>query len=255
MNLLLFLKTILALEIGLVTDNDIYFHTDQYYTGSVAVYAKAKNITLAYKIDCYTPNRQNYQYFLPPATAHPYAGYGYFFAQYDFLAKNSINHSLRLELGFTGEKSNAHRLQEYIHTTFEYVIYNGWNTQLHEQFITQFNYELSPTIKVNFLHISPIYEMYVGNLMFKNSLGAKVFSEFEYKHLKFSLFVKEINSYYFYNQILGESLTKAQFNISYGTEILFYGIGVRYSQIHQSKTFIYGDNIHSYANLTLFYKF
>lgn len=153
-------------EIALTVDNDIFFFTDRYYTaGHEVTYRKLLhvdqplyrwlNITgglskviVSYKFGnkIFTPKKV--RFVNPINMDRPYAGYSYGGISVARLKGNSTISNFGFEFGLVGEKTGLGRLQTWWHEKTGFQEPRGWDSQITNEWVYNFNYQITKGIKL-----------------------------------------------------------------------------------------------------------
>lgn len=301
--------------ISILSENDAYFneYVDEYYSaGTVLEYTsaeydfskeksklaflkylsilgqkspKATRYSLALAQDVYTPYYRGYP--IDPQD-HPYAGYLRMNFQVSQRRENSLE-NLTLSLGVVGKAALAEQTQEIVHKLTDNPTFYGWNTQLKNEFILNFNYEVIKRlfiIKTSYFSIDtlPALDLALGNADTHIRVGTRLRIGY---NLESDFGVDKVNtsfsgnkpyndnfSLYIFGGIFGTYQAKNIFiqgntfgpytdlvmkNFFYDAEvggaILYKGFRLSYSVTHVSQTFQSQPKPHNFGSIELNFAF
>ena len=261
-------------KFGIILINDTLFETDKDYTGSVGVYYKLKSypLLLRYQIDAYTPATKYKALTEPPKGEHPYAGFGFIEAEYKILYDDFLL-SLRLQMGATGNKSNAKGLQDIIHNSLKQSTFAGWDSQIQTKFGHVFNPQLEYIFNLKRLTLSPVLSVKMGNLLSKQTIGMQIVSGINYnKDFLFTNYSIKPN----YNIFISYEISNISKNVfltgfdgyEYGVDIIntvselkigfdiqYKSCGIIFQNLYHSKEYKSQKNNNRFSTLVLYYKF
>jgi len=253
--------TLFSSEVGITLINDAFFKTDKDYTGSNNIYYQFSSIPLKvlYQIDVYTPEHTYDKLPSPPLNSHPYAGFGYFGLEYiNFF--NYLTVTLKPKLGFTGQASNASRLQDAIHTIISVDKFNGWSTQIEQKLIYQLDFRVDKNFNLNYINILPFIYFEVGNLKNRESIGLEISKDYyyftftsQYKliHTSSNLLLSGFDNSYKYAVVPNNYINE----FIYGIELKHNNTGLIIKNHYQSKEYTTQNRAHKYTTIINYLKF
>jgi len=131
-------------ELHLQTENDADFRTDRDYT-----YGSEIGALFDYKTNSYFSFVLAHQMFTPNdfdkedvnlSNERPYAGYMYIGGGLHTVQNNTLN-SYNIQIGFVGPSVKMDKVQEIIHSIIGSPKPTGWENQIGDELILQFNYQ------------------------------------------------------------------------------------------------------------------
>lgn len=261
-------------EFGIILINDTLFETDKDYTGSVGIYYKFRSIPLSikYQIDAYTPSAKYKELTEPPETEHPYAGFGFIGTEYK-IQNDNILLSLNLQLGATGNKSNAQGLQNIIHKSLNQSTFAGWDSQIQTKFGYIFNPQLEYIINAKYFTLLPALNAKFGNLLSTQTISMQLLSGINYnKDFLFTNFSNKPNYNIFLSYNIsnisknvfltgfdgyeyGVNIVNTVYELKIGFDIQYKSYGITFQNHYQSKEYKLQNNSNRFSTLTLYYIF
>ena len=293
---------------SILSDNDAYVnqYIDRYYTAGTALSYTSKEYDLTplwlnylsyrcddeklsrYEIslhqDIYTPSLHTAEV---STQDHPYAG----FLSLDMMLSNRRANSLenlKLQLGVVGPASLAQYTQKFIHLITHNPIFQGWHTQIKNEFIINLHYEyiykydlldtpyfgmdILPTLKVALgsantflgaggrirmgynLHsdfgVDKINTGFMGGKPFNDDFSLYAFGGVLGSYVLRDIFIEGGR----YNTT-GLNLTHFLYDIELGVALLYKGFRFSYVITHQSKQFREQPSRHTIGSIMLNFAF
>jgi len=133
-------------SINFTLEDDLFYHTDEFYSyGSRLLFLyeeknnkKQKDYTSFALVDkIYTPSDLSAIDVIPNDV--PYAGYVYGELAYYKPSPSALD-TYVFQIGLVGPSAHMHRLQIYMHRLTSSEIPQGWDNQLNNELVLQFNY-------------------------------------------------------------------------------------------------------------------
>lgn len=137
-----------TIEIGIVTDNDLYTSSknDMYYTNGLEVFYRHLTKEKGQKIHKTISEFRVGQYIFNPRSIksasvekndRPFAGYLFAGAGKSFFYQNQSVFKMNIQLGFIGSNSFAEETQRGFHYFFGYESVEGWKNQIRNTAVIQ----------------------------------------------------------------------------------------------------------------------
>jgi len=216
-------------ELSLLTDNDVFFSTDYYYSaGQEIAYKNYINPNSGFQdLLCKSDTtklvlilRGGIKMFTPRKTGQtdikkkdrPYAGYDYLNVGVVKFTKQNQGSAFNIEIGLVGTASGVDRIQSNWHEFWHLRPFYGWEGQISNEVVLNLNYSF-----LKAWQISKGFDI-VNNSSITGGTGSnKLSQDFSFRLLRFNP-LKESN---FCGTVLGPSSNRKEF-------YLFGGIGLDY---------------------------
>ncbi len=154
-------------DITVTVDNDIYFHTDYYYTAGAKInyrrliYKDSKlyklmnskqsnsaRLFIDYHCGSKIFNPRNISFKDSKTTDRPYAGYNYAGLNLIHFKSPTKGIDLGFELGVIGEITGLGEFQRWLHRQTHFLVPKGWDSQISNEMVVNLNFQILRSVKV-----------------------------------------------------------------------------------------------------------
>ncbi len=157
----------LSRDINVAIDNDIYFHTDYYYTAGAKIdYRRlvsksstlfrvlnsqqrdSSRLIIDYRFGGKIFNPRSIYFNDSKTTDRPYAGYSYAGLNLTSFKSPTKGNDFGFELGVVGEITGLGQLQRWWHRQTHFLVPKGWGSQLNNEMVVNFNFQILRNVAI-----------------------------------------------------------------------------------------------------------